>query len=216
MAIPTPTSFWKLSSTIDELWANTLTNTGSVAFSAGFIGNAADFDGSSKRLELSSSLGYSSSSTNTWAFMVKPTSVSGSHYFLDIWVGSSRRIILYQNGTDLRFYCSWTDTSTGITLSSGTWYRIAITHNAGSFNVYVDNVLKISPTSWASGSSSTFFSIGSPWDSFGANLIGQIDAFGVWSSVLSGTELTELYNGGAWREYPFSTPVSNSAFFMFL
>ena len=216
MAITTPTSFWKLSSTTDELWANTLTNTGSVTFSAWFIGNAANFDTTNKRLSVASSIGYSSSSTNTWAFMFKPNSVAISQYFLDIGVTSSRHIILYASNTDLRFYCSWTDTSTWITLSSSTWYRVVITHNAGSFAVYVDNVLKISPTSWTTWIASTFFSLGAAWDSFWANSNCQIDACWVWSVVLNSTEINELYNSGNWQEYPFSSWNSWAWFFLLM
>lgn len=43
---------------------------------------------------------------------------------------------------------------------------------------------------------------------------GAIDEVGYWSRVLTGSEITQLYNGGSGLAYPFSTPNSNFLAFM--
>jgi len=44
---------------------------------------------------------------------------------------------------------------------------------------------------------------------------GMFDEAGIWSRVLTGAEVTSLYNGGAGLAYPFSSP-ANSSFLMFM
>ena len=39
----------------------------------------------------------------------------------------------------------------------------------------------------------------------GAEFIGYIDEIGIWSRALTPTEVTQLYNGGAGLQYPFTT-----------
>ncbi len=40
---------------------------------------------------------------------------------------------------------------------------------------------------------------------------GRIDEIGVWSSLLSDSEITELWNSGAGLQYPYSTEEANSS-----
>jgi hypothetical protein len=44
--------------------------------------------------------------------------------------------------------------------------------------------------------------------------MGDIDEVGIWSRVLTSTEVTQLYNGGAGLQYPF-TNGNNRNFLMF-
>lgn len=78
------------------------------------------------------------------------------------------------------------------------WVEATGTRNAGSdqtLNTWVSDVYI--------GNSPEY-----PSDSFD----GKIDEVGIWSRALSSSEITELYNGGAWLQYPFTTTQWN--FFM--
>ena len=63
---------------------------------------------------------------------------------------------------------------------------------------------------WTSGGrdSTGAFYIGNSADTFSA-FDGVIDEVGLWSKVLSATEITDLYNSGAGFAYPFD-PVSTA------
>lgn len=204
VSITTPTSFWKLASTTDELWVNTLTNTGSVTFSAGKIGNAADFDTWNKRLWFSTSLWFSSWASMTWGFWVKPTTQVG--YLLDIGDSTyARRMILYwDTGSKVSLFV-WNNVLTSTsTFSNWTYYFIRVKKSWSTFELFVNESSQGTVSMWAGTTWANFFSIGAAWDWFWANANAQIDAFWYWASTaLTTWEWTELYNWWTWREYPF-------------
>ena len=45
----------------------------------------------------------------------------------------------------------------------------------------------------------------------------QVDEIGIWTQALSTTDITQLYNGGAGLQYPFTTftPAYTTGFFKF-
>ena len=217
MAITTPTSFWKMSSTTDELGVNTLTNTGSVSFSAWKIGNAADFDTSNKRLWFSTSLGFSSGANMTLGFWVKPNTQVG--YLLDIADSTyARRMILYwETWNKISLFVGNNILTSTATFTNWTYYYIRVTKTWSTFELFINESSQWTVTMGSWTTASNFFSIGAAWDWFGGNSNGQIDAFGYWgSTALTTGEWTELYNSGSWREYPFTLPISSGMIAYFL
>jgi hypothetical protein len=89
--------------------------------------------------------------------------------------------------------------------SVDTWYMVAAWHDS------VNNLIGISVN--AGTPNTTAFSEGSVDGGYdfemgyatqvGFPMDGRIDEFGFWKRVLSGAELTDLYNGGAGRDYAY-------------
>ena len=190
--------------------AYNLTNTGSVSFaSAGKIGNSAGtFNTGSQRLGRTDAMGFTSTSTNTWSFWVKFTAVGG--YQIDICTtsGANKRVLIYGDSANGRMiaYANATDNiiNTGnSSVTTGTWYHVVLTHNSGLFELFLNGVSKGTSSPGGTGGASNYLSYGNPGDSFGAPLNGYLDEAGVWDRVLSGTEITQLYNSGAGLQYPF-------------
>ena len=93
------------------------------------------------------------------------------------------------------------------TLSLNTWYHVVITRTTGGTATYYVNGSSVN-----SGSGQVPFStptaslrIGHRQDHYNV-FDGIIDELGIWSRVLSGTEITDLYNAGAGFTYPFTPP----------
>jgi hypothetical protein len=120
--------------------------------------------------------------------------------------------LVYDNSAD-RFLFSVFDSTTGANTatanifgspSTGTWYflvgmveggNVKISVNGGAFNTTAKTVtIPDSAHPFYIGAQQptpTFF-----WD-------GRIDTVGIWKRALTAADLTELYNGGAGKEYPF-------------
>lgn len=81
-----------------------------------------------------------------------------------------------------------------------TWTHIAVTYDAaGLVQIYLNGTLDDSGTdlqtlSWGDITIGRFNA---------ASCDGRIDEVGIWSRVLTGAEITTLYNGGAGLSYPF-------------
>lgn len=103
-----------------------------------------------------------------------------------------------------------TDRSTGVNIADGNWHFIAVTFNSGVTNgskIYIDGSLSLTFTCTAS----SYIALKMFSDGVGSqNASGSIDEVGVWGRILSATDITNLYNGGAGFQYPF-TPSTISA-----
>lgn len=101
-------------------------------------------------------------------------------------------------------YSQYIVSSTSIT--SATWYNVCLVRQTGNLFLYVNNTL------WASdltpitlGYVSTSPSIGAYTNGLPISRYfnGKIDAVTLWNRALTTTELTELYNAGNGKQYPF-------------
>ena len=99
------------------------------------------------------------------------------------------------------------------TLTAGTWYHVVATYDSSdeSIEIFVDTVTAGTNTytgiSWSNVDEAA---IGEITGSSPFEFDGVIDEVGIWNRVLSGAEITELYNSGAGVAYPFSTPTTSS------
>jgi hypothetical protein len=129
--------------------------------------------------------------------------------------GANREYVLQYTNASVRFVFTVLDTA-GSTIglvtantfgapSTGTWYLVVAWHDS------VNNLVGISVNG---GTADTAATTGVPADKtatfyIGAdqavsNWDGRIDEVGFWKKVLTATERTNLYNGGAGRTYPFT------------
>lgn len=225
MAITTPVAFYKLSDTSDATGNGfTLTNNGTTTFSAGLIGNAANFgtSNSSKYLSIASSYGITGSfSVSLWV-KISTEIASGAYYFFDLVDTTTQvRYVLFYNynagspqiGID-RVKLGVSDNV--VTWSSGflgtaAWHHIVVTFDGSTLTLYGDGSSRGTPLSTSgNGVGSAISAAAFGCERFGdptVFLSGLIDVAGIWNVGLSSAEVTELWNSGAGNEFPFSTAV---------
>jgi hypothetical protein len=102
---------------------------------------------------------------------------------------------------------AWEDPS--ITLSNGVWVHVAMIRRSGTLYFYKNGVQTTGATNTPASPYSGVASVGYETDSNHTTKFrafsGLIDELGVWSRALTSTEITQLYNGGAGLQYPFSS-----------
>lgn len=91
--------------------------------------------------------------------------------------------------------------ASSVSLSDGLWHHVVCTADATGLNIYVDGVLGAFP-----GVPPTF---GVPPNTWTFQIAGQtyapinVDEVGIWNRALTQADVTNLYNGGAGKTYPF-------------
>jgi hypothetical protein len=221
---------------------NLLTNINSTGYAAGKINNGANFvssqsnyfmiaDASQTGLDMVSSF-----SLSFWTRLASQPSGDYPYYHLiNKWNEADERsfsLTYTTNGGTPYLYLgiskggtddSPTDTCSfdNSTLNNATWYHVVVTWNA---NLYTANLyLNGSRTATATGSehyTSMFNStadllIGAhldPENPTGGYLNGMMDEVGIWSRVLSASEVATLYNSGKGLTYPFTQAPEPSPF----
>jgi len=194
----------------DSVGSNNGSDT-SITYSAGKIGDAAFFDGSSSRISLSSAASLASSFTVAgWA----RTTTTAAYR------------TIYSSGTALNFWRVGIDNTGKLTftedniadymgttsMSTNTWtYFAFVKDGTGAsnltfyFNGTSDGTASVSTTTVPSGGA-LFGAQGSSPANFWS---GGIDEVGLWDRALSGAEITQLYNGGSGLTYPFASGPTN-------
>lgn len=226
-------AYWKL----DESSGNaadssgggfTLTNTNTVAYSAGLINNGADFSTSgSKYLTRASNLGITGGSCSISLWVKLNTAISGgntpycfaqigdagtnvNNNIMYIFNGGTPQVIARRQKQNI----ANDDVPYAITLSTSAYTHIVYTYDATTVTLYVNGVSQGTPI----GSTGSGASGGGSWANLanensggGSFALTKMDEVGVWSRALTAGEITSLYNGGAGLQYPFSTfqPIFN-------
>ena len=199
----------------------TLTNHGTVTFTAGKVNNAANFvSASSQYLSDANATPYQMGTGNfSYAFWVKfriftekgivdygqsgaspgwavdtvPLGGSAAGFQVSLSDGSTAPNYPYLNSTH-----TWND---------GQWHLVVVTYSrSGNMVLYVDNLNEGSvslSTNRGSVNSTNGFTLGANYAG-GVLFDGSIDEFGLWNRVLTSTEITHLWNGGAGTTYPFT------------
>lgn len=149
--------------------------------------------------------------SNQVLFAYVGTATGGEMAVIQYAVGGNKLNIQTYNG-------SWVNTYVGYQNAS-VWTMFTYTCQNGASKIYINGVYKNgTTTSCPKGNSGRstgsppytysgyFPEAGSPsrWD-------GYIDELGIWNTTLSQSQITELYNSGTGKTYPFSA--SSSLFF---
>lgn len=207
------TNFYKLADTSDSIGSATLTNTNTVTFAAGKIGNAANFvSASSQDLRLNSTTILPSGTSRSLGMWFDPTAtslstghgffsvaqagapISGSPMFILGTGHVANKLYLYQGG-------AYHDGST--TLSASTWYCVFYVFDASTNTntVYLNGNVEISGYVHADNNLSQTMYIGS---GFSAAWDGMVDACGIATNkVATSDQIAAFYNSGSGVEPPF-------------
>jgi hypothetical protein len=175
-------------------------------WTAGKIGYALSFNGTNNYVSLPTA-GVAPSSGLTIAAWINPSTVSvnSSLYGFGPKSGcnpSGQYLSVNSSGkVTYLFGCGGTLTSS-TTLTAGTWYHVALTVDSSkNATIYINGSAVAGPTNESSGQSVTTGNdlIGVEWaaGSLAQYFNGIIDEVGVWNVVLTGTQISTLYNSGA-------------------
>ena len=206
-------AYYKLEDANDALGVYNLTNDGGVTFAtAGKINNGATTFSTTKRLSIANAMGFTTSCTQTISFWFKATSRTG-YFFDNVTTSPSNQRRLLYCGTDrVTLFLNLTDsaiTTGASSVNTATWYHVVLTQNALNFELFLNAVSKGTATMGGTAStSSNYAAIGNAADVTGpwaAPFDGVIDEFGIWDRVLTGVEITALYNSGSGLAHPFNT-----------
>ena len=207
-----------------------LTEVGSPSYVTGKFGEAIQFNGTSQGATSSSavipngaatiSLWFNGNGTATMEFYIIGVGVAGSAYGLDIHY--------YDDGIiGGRFYGGVVDgggfqgVGTGsTTVNTSTWYHLALTWdgstNADSMKLYLNGALETNITPTVTAASLTYSSFGichfSGTSTYAPGIVDQVRIF---NSVLTPTQITELYNETTTEVYRPTTPSLNAGEFRF-
>lgn len=213
----------------------TLTNVSSVTFSAGKIDNCANISlrsSSARCLRINNDMGTNGGATTIAGWYLansNPTGGFGSGDFLcELGTGGSTDTnlkIAYSSIAGSPTFSFWRERA-GVandyynyvtTLTTGTWYHIAITYTGSTLQGYINGVAVgagASSSGNGSGTNDNHFILGGISNGVGGSNWspdGKLDEWGVWNRALSASEIAELYNAGAGLQYPFGAAAGASA-----
>lgn len=202
----------------------TLTNTGSLSYVSGKINNGASVRGpaTSKYLSRGDILGRTAGNNGnlTIAGWVNLTSFNPGGTLITIRGPGNSPYILWSIGVGSTAAQIWTFTrgrmcvandtnSVSSTVSTSTWYHLALTWNGTTLTPYVDGVAKTTSAPSGNGDPACGSDITALGDIDGNNPIGIIDEVGFWNRALSSGEISDLYNGGAGLTFPTASGPAN-------
>ena len=218
----------------DSSSTNHLTNNNVVAFVSWKVGNAWDFwsANTTKYFDIASALWLWTYQADTWSvrrwvnITTAPVAWEIQNIFGLCNVAKSQTNFGYaNNGWTLQLQYTnfngitaetftWTQTFT-----TWAWYDVWLIKNGTTLTAYVDGAslwtrtITIADASPARASQFTLWRAAFDVWSF---MKGLVDEVTVWSDAKLLADVTEAYNAGAWKVYPFPSAILWSAFLLFL
>lgn len=196
------------------------TAVGGLTYTAGKIGNAFTLNGTNAYVSLPRTTNQFDFTGNfSISVWIKPNASSANYKIFQNFYGTTvlNRYgynLYLQNGL-VRFatYANNTNIANSSTAIVGnTWYHITITKTvSNAFKMYINGVLQtLTITDGNISNNPTYnalnqvnigstFNNGSRTDYFN----GQIDALNTWAKELTQSEITEIYNSGTGKQYPY-------------
>lgn len=197
-------AYWKLDEAsgnrADSSGANTLTDNNTVTSDPGKIGDAAEFvEANSENLSIADNAALSTGDIDftyaCWAYSASIPSVGilgskGAEWYAYISAAGGGFVVFNTGGSDL--------TAAGGSFSPSAWHHVVVTFTASSNTreIFVDGSSVASGVGTAPADDAGDFRIGSYSNGGAFFMNGLIDGAAFWKKVLSGAEITELYNGG--------------------
>jgi hypothetical protein len=202
-------AYWKLDETsgtrFDTVSSNNLSDNGGVGSAIGKIGNAAEFD-TTNYLSTNTVLSSGPFTVSCWIYADTVTQPAGGivNRYSNT-VSADRAWTTYVVNDDIEFVVPPTSLKILNVVSAATWHYFAFWYDdvAQEIGIQFDTTIQTTPQTTGYPVINVDFTIGSRADGNTA-FDGRIDEVGIWSRVLTASERTQLYNGGAGLAYPFS------------
>ena len=213
------------SNTNDSFGTNNGTAIGGLTYTTGKIGNAFNFNGTNAYVDMGDKMDVGTSSwTYSFWFNTNSLATTFTLFGKTIAAGVRGRIFCQLVGNKLSVGFD-ADASNVIIvdgaiggLSTGTWYNVVVQiDRSDKIKLYVNSTLmtltttngtnNLVPYSATNYNTNNPFRIGAFTSADNVSALqffnGKIDAFNVWNRVLTLPEITELYNSGNGKQYPF-------------
>jgi hypothetical protein len=206
--------------TNDSLGSYNGTANGGLTYTTGKINNAFQFNGSNAYVRIPKTTNnfdfIGNFSISCWFNQTNVGALFNNYYS----ISNSNRYgyYLYLQGGRVRFATYKGNTGgtsasnvgqAGMVINTNTWYHVVVTKVVGNaFKIYINNVLQ---SLTVIDGDLSLHPVYSPLTTInlGAEqgqayfLNGKIDALNVWTKELTTTEITELYNSGNGKQYPY-------------
>lgn len=208
--------------TNDSFGSRNGTAMGGLTYTTGKIGQAFNFNGSTSYVQLgdvmdvgldswSYSMWFNVSTTNNSMLFSKVRNASSAGR---VWAGTNLNKIYFAFETTGGVIAI--ETTSNISINN--WYHVTfILDRSDKLKIFLDGALanvnvfigtnNLIPYSSTNFNTNHPFRIGTYTDADNTTPIalfnGKIDAFSVWNKVLTASEITELYNSGNGKQYPF-------------
>jgi hypothetical protein len=204
-------SYWKLDEAsgtrVDSVVASandlTANGTGGVGSAVGKLGNGADFEASEGDY-LINIANTTADSNVTFCGWFKPESVGAVSEFFSLGAGGNYRVLA--NTTFLQFGSqAFGQTFNFGSVVAGTWYHICAWYDADNNRVGASrNGVVSDAAALGANGAGTDIVLGARDTTPTSPTDGMLDEVGMWSRVLTQTEITCLYGSGTPPAYPFS------------
>ena len=183
-------------------------------YGTGIINQGFKFDGVNDYVNLGPILDFDGSTPFSFSFWIKPNIVT-NQLIIEKWTGDNKGYIIFLTGGKLRFalsniiFVNALRVET-INVLSTNLQHITISYDGSKtpngIKIYINNIEQ----SLTTLDNSLTGSISHPNENLTFGLAqsglsyynGILDEVGVWDKVLTPTEVTELYNAGAGKQYP--------------
>lgn len=224
-------SYWKLDGDSLDAHASNDGTDSNTTYSAAVINNGAVFNGTTSRITVADAASLTPSGSFSFNFWVNVTNYNAAATKYTLWVGkwdetgNNREYAIGQdnNTTGIIFFYSLDGSGSALVSraatrpTTGGWHMITGVFTTNSqIELFIDGVSQgtssVADAALADGTSPLYFGNAPAFGGASNYLDGKIDETGLWSRVLTGTEITELYNSGAGLAYPF-TSVNTANFF---
>lgn len=201
----------------------TLTNNGTTAYAAAKINNGADFGSTNttKSFSIANDMGITGTSITMACWVNITTAPASGDSLRFMYHGDSgtkvNEMILYKNNSGtLEIY--YNRLRAGIandgffytkTLTTGTWYHVAMTYDGSTITGYLNGVSVGTSSSSGNGTDAGYYDgvkIGVNHAADADWMTGLIDEAGIWSRALTAEEVAQLYNSYGGIQYPFTNP----------
>ena len=182
-------------------------------YSAGFPNTySVDFDGTNDYMDLGSSFAPFNFGTGDFAISLwfKAQSLSSSAFSALVGTHNNNSSVwsCYVKSNGFFIYGGGALTGGG-TISTNQWYHGLVTRNSGTVTVYVNNssVASVTSTGQYINASNANSKIAEDNTGSNPNFNGFIDEVAVWTSGLSASDVTSIYNSGAPNDISSLSPV---------
>lgn len=199
--------YYPLSSTADSVGSRTLTNTNTVTFTTGKVGNAASFSQGNWLTRASDTTLQTGGKSFTLACWFKrDISLNSGDCNIAEKGGEWAITYLVSGDPEIQFRTSGSFQWRRAGLAYDTnWHLVMcwVDEDANTFGLQIDNGAPVTGAFTSYSSDANALYIGG-FNAFGySRWKGLIDEFGYWSRVLTTNERTALYNSGSGVTYPF-------------
>lgn len=198
---------WDGGSFTDDKNTFNATNQGTTN-ATGFIGDAREFSGSGQWVDIDDSNGIftTAGSLNAWVY------ADGYGHSSEAWIAGKwggvgyYEAIFKVDGSD-DYVIQWNGGIAATSTSSaptGVWVMYTAVWNSSGTYLYTNGNLNNSGATTWGGDLATGLDIGRNPDGAQSYWDGRIDEITIWDVDLSASQVSELYNGGAGFQYPFT------------